>query len=364
MTLLDFEKRSVRQILYILLPLLVLLTDFMVFPVIFESRRPSGNIGIAPLLVRQTLPLGSFKAQRVHVSIDSIQNPRFLNYVKGQGNALVISHFIEPESSSSTSGELGKSVLDKLHDLSAGDYRALNDLFGELHKHSPGDILHFALHDVPKKEYRRFPIDHLFIALFEKGNDSKEKRSEISKVFPELMKMADKQNISALIIPSLAYNWADKHSITFDDSFRPFFEALHLTNRPRDIYLALYSEWPTFALEDAVRSLNAAYERYENLYESSPVFYRGDFRLALILVSLCLVVSSYYTSLTFMHFIIIGCGLFTSLISSLKVVEFITPGFSSRVRSLVQIVVWIALCVFFPILPRLSPKNIFTNDKE
>jgi hypothetical protein len=356
------NKETIRRRLLIVLPLLILVIDALKFPVIFESRHLVKSFSIVSLFEQQTVPLGTFRAHRIHVAVDNIIDSNYLAYVDGRVNALLISHFIDSESQDSTLGALGKAVLEKLRQVSPYETRKLVDVLARSPTSRPGEILEVSL-KVPAEDYRHFPIDHLFI-LVVKEDPSGESRDIISKGIAEVLKLAEWRKISTLVIPCLGYNWEDKNSLKFDDCFRPVLESLPVASAPRNIYLSLYSDWPTSTLEEAVASINRALERtFRGNYGLIPVLYRGHFRLTLLLLAVCLLVSSFYAPLTIRNFLIIAFSYIGSAMGSGTIIDFLTQGYGMTARSVVQILVLVVFAVGLPFLVDWNPRNIFSKDK-
>src|SRR5262245_50334331 len=359
----QINKEDVRRGVLILLPLLVLLGDLLWFPLIFESRQLVNNIGIISLLKEQTIWLGTLRAHNIYISIDSIHNSKYLSYVEGPSDALAISHFVAGGASGSSVGALGQAVLEKLALVSPDDNRRLYNLLSHTDKGYAGEVLELAL-NIPREHYRRFPINHLFILLFEQGPSGGNK-DVISKGIIEILDMADKENILTLIIPCLAYNWEDKNSLSFIDFFQPLFDSLSDTNGPRNIYLSLYTDWPTFTLEEAVTALNRAWENHSRGFSGHvPVLYRNDFRLTLLSLSLCLLVSSFFVPLAAKNYLIIVSSFTGSAVGAGKIIDFVTQGHSSTFHFFIQVSILAVLAVGFPFFVDWNPKNLFSKDRS
>jgi hypothetical protein len=254
-------------------------------------------------------------------------------------------------------------VLEKLMQISPNDGRRLRDLFDQIKGRSPGEILEFSL-DVPEDQYYRFPIKHLFVLLIEQG-DSGQSKDVISKGITGIIEKAERKNVSTLIIPCIGYNWANKNSIVFDDFFRPVFQSLTLASAPRQIYLSLYTNWPTFVLEQAVSSLNGIWkENFQASYGRIPVPYRANLRLILLLLSVCLLVCSFYAPLTFKNFLIIVSSFVGSAVGSNSLITFLTQGYDASFRIFVLAIVLIILAVGLPFFVHWNPKDIFGKGRR
>lgn len=354
---------TIRRCFFIFLPIIVLVGDYFRFPAIVENRLLTENVNINSILANQVGRIGTFKAHQVFVAIDSIYNERYLSYIKGSPNALVISLYVYEYPERPTVGFLGRAVLEKLMQVSPNDGSRLRDLFDQIRGRSPGEILELAL-DIPEDRYYRFPIKHLFVLLIKEGNSGQSK-DVISKGITGILEKAKRKNVSALIIPCLGYNWEDKNSISFDGCLGPVFRSLPIASAPRQIYLSLYTDWPTFALEQAVASLNGIWkENFQASYGRIPIPYRGDLRLILFLLSVCLLVCSFYAPLTVKNFLIIVSSFVGSAVGSGSLIAFVTQGYDAAVHLFVRAIVLIVLAVGLPFFVHWNPQDIFGKGRR
>ncbi len=338
-------------------PLVVLTVDIWRSPILFETHRVKNYASITSLLAHQSLFLGTIAGHRIHVSIDDILSPKFLGQVQGRGNALVISLFIDEKGR--IFGALTRAILEKLRRVSPNDHiRMVQRLAGGAGIR-PRRLLPFDL-DVPKERYREFPVDHLYALTLTKADPE---RDYLPEAFRRIIRLADKDAVSNLIIPCVGTNWERSGSLEFDEIFRPFFEGLEGADHPRDVYISLYAEWPSFQLEEAVTSLNSTWDAYFQK-PGQWAFYHRDFRLFLFFLSVCLLVSSFYAPLTIKNFLIISGAFLGTTRGSGTVLAFLTQGYSLKFVFAVQILTLTALSVGFPFIVKWNPKDLFGKTGE
>jgi hypothetical protein len=347
----------------VLSPLLVLLVDYISCPAILETSTTSKGVSINELVARQTSPLGTYKGHQVYISIDSIGNDGYLSYVHDSPNALVISLFKSSDSSKVRDGALARAVLGKLQQVSPDEGRRLRVLFDQAGSRSAGSFLAGRL-DMSPDQYRRFPIQHVFILLLEEGQSTMQGEI-ISKGIAKILQEAEQKYISALIIPCLGYNWADKNSIKFDKCFDPVFKSLSGACYPRYVYFSLYSDWPTFTLEEAVSTLNSNWaNRVEDSFSRIPLPHRGELRTPLILLSLCLWVCSRYVRLTIKNFLILSVSFVGLAVGSGPPIDFLFLGYGSTLRFIARTIVLFVLAVGLPAFVNWNPRDIFTKNRS
>lgn len=228
-----------------------------------ETVMPRGtslrSVPLTELLSRRFLSLGTLKSYRLNASIDDIASDHYLKHLKEGRNGLVISAY---EGStrhgirSRWAGELLSAVLTQLRQLSPNDYKNVSSRFNHDEDLDAGTVLPFQL-TIPTATRRQFPVDDLMVAIFDRVNSRNEDFSWVETVF----ELAAKQNTSSLIVPCLGRNWRDRNTIAFQDFFASLIARMP-TGRPHaDVYFSLYSQWPTFEIEDAVKSLNAVLKK-------------------------------------------------------------------------------------------------------
>jgi len=213
---------------------------------------PTG-FSLIELLTRKSVPLGKLRSYFFHVSLDDIADPRYLSHISRGVNALVVSAFEANGKWVPKDGALARAALLKLQVTSPNDYRNVSSQLAGKIELAEGSILPFELNH-PTKSRQSFPIDHLIMAIFEEGSHAYP-FDWVARVF----EIAAKKNVSNLIVPCLGRNWQDRNSLEFRTFFQSFLERVPTTRRPAQVYFSLYAQWPSFELEEATESLNAAW---------------------------------------------------------------------------------------------------------
>ncbi len=350
---------SKRRGVFVVVPLLILLVDYSFFPVIWDTYRYPQNADITYLLTHQTQPLGSVRGHHIHLSMDDILDPKFLGYLKQPRNALVISVFTDAQAPAS--GALLRAVMQKLQKISPNDYRKLVDRLKQQRSLTPGDTISFSL-ALPTDKYHEFPVDYLFLLVCESGNLEKQ---DLDKGIKRVLDLAQKEKISSLVLPGVGINWEARNlSGKFDEFFGAFFTNLSATDRPLNIYLSLYTQWPSFVLEAAIASVNSSWDAGFQKPNETSTLYRGSFRLIMLFLCLCLFVSSFFATLTLANFFVISLSFVGSAIGSNKLVDFFTEGYPPSIKSVLKIIVLTVLAFGFPFIVGLSPQKIFKKDEN
>jgi hypothetical protein len=346
------EMKTFLTVVFTALPLIVLVIDFFRYPFL-KMRMKLEKISVESLLTEPIIELGIYNANRIQIALDSVNSDKFLSYETEGPKGLVISHFVDEGERSISEGELGRAVRDKLNRFSPNDNQNLVDKLPDERAARAGEVFDFPL-TIPKSNYQQFPIDRLFIVLLDFGPWASLVANSVSKVLDR----AKKARISKIILPCLGYKWNDKNSSGFDDYFGEVFKSLAKKAAHANVCFSIYSEWPTFTLEEAVSSLNRVWGSglaWEQKFE----IYRSELRAVLLFTSICLLASSFYTPLTLKNFLIIAISYAGLATGSSKLVNFYTQGQGPRFRLFFQIAVWIILAVAFPFLAHWNPSHVF-----
>lgn len=160
----SLPKKKWFRVLFILLPILILGVDFLLHPLLFHTERTTAAVSIMSLLMEQPQLLGTYKAHRIHASIDDLGDARPLAYLTRHKNALVISAFVSEGEVAVAA--LGNGVLQKLKIVSPQDRQNILDSMGRKTSLGPGDVMKFEFR-VPEEKYGEFPIDYLYMVLFQ-----------------------------------------------------------------------------------------------------------------------------------------------------------------------------------------------------
>ncbi len=349
-----------RRAIVVTLPALILLVDYLFFPVLLETYRPAKTAAdITNLLVHKIQRLGNYKGHQVSLSIDDLSQPEFLNHLKEQRNGLVISVFND-KTAPFAKGALLRAVMLKLKELSPHDYRKLVDRLQKADGITPGEVISFPL-SLTGNKYAEFPLNFLFIVVFEYGNVEEDK---LTKGIQSVFAAARQESMSNLILPCLGISSESGNSTKFDEFFRSVFAALSASDGPVNVYISLYAQWPTFVLEEGVAGLNRAWETISKDSPETTSLYRRDLRLTLLFMIVCVFVSSFFARLTIVNFLLITLGFAASGTAANKALHFFAQGYPSTFRSVLQILILMILALGFPFIVNLSLQNVFTNEGD
>jgi hypothetical protein len=170
-----------------------------------------------------------------------------------------------------------------------------------------------------------------------------------------------------VLVPCLATNWMKpelKDAIPFSFFFNAFLDALPQAPRPTNVYLSLYSQWPSTVLEDATLALNSAWgQRTTKFYDICP-FYRRDFRLTMLFLELCLIVCAFRIDLTLKSFLISSVAFVGLSLGNDKWVQFFVPQDRPNLQLVLQLAILSVLSIGFPVVVRWNPKDLFGKREE
>ncbi len=370
-------RRTLGSTSLIVLPLLALGGHLVMFPLFLDPRLPGRDwvlarprahvaplgasrrsVSLSALLVEKVLPVGAYRGYRIYLSLDDLANPATLAARDSRAHALAISVFVNPEEREGESaiGSLGRAVLDLLGEVSPPDRAALWRQFETMHRRAPGSVVDVDL-DIPRRQRERFPFDRLFIVAL----DPQVSEEVLAKALNQLFAKVEQRGVNRLVLPRLGYRW-DQPKQSFASYFDLVFSAIRPPSRPRDLELSLYRRWPTFTLEEAVAALNTAPPAEREPDDESRLPYAKDVRLGLLLGSLCLFVCSFRIPISLRNFVLIGIGFGSLLVGSRTALQALGQSLDPTWRLAVQVAVWGVIAVFFPVIVRWNPAELFEKN--
>jgi len=327
-----------------------------VFP-LFESSVAAPPLSVESLVRARRQHVGRIRLHEIEATLDTLDNPAFAAEVRDGPSAIVIPCFVASFDPEPLVGELGKYVQGRLNGVSPSDSANLSALLnsGRLDKGSVDDL---ALHIAPKSR-AAFPFDHLFIVtLARESEHGTPDEGVFGNAVPRLMQMAAAKRIVALVVLAIGYNWANKHSISFDSIYEPLFNGLQSSSIPKTIVLDLYHDWPTFSIEHAVGAIHTGVDHFL-LANPTTQFYRQEVRLLLLLVPLCLLATKRYVPLTLRSVAIIAPAYVVLCHGADMFVNLVATGLSGVGRTLVQVLVFGSLAFLFPKVVRWRADTLF-----
>jgi hypothetical protein len=343
------------------IPLLFLAIDIAIFPVLIETSDPAEDAtGVS--LISKPYPveyLGNYKAHRVYVSLDDIDDEEYLSFITkrlpdgeedGQrfwgkshhsNTALVLS--IGPQGEGWSSQELMR-ILGKLASRSSEDHDGVIDLVRMASRSQT--VLWYDFKGVSSTStlVSSLPLDHLIIVKVQ-GQQGSSYSAEIRK----MLEAASKKRLSALVLPCLASASSVENDpgLSCDATYDAFFQALE-PGHSFKVFLSLDKNWSTEAIKHQVESIKETWKRTIKREDKSagamPTLYQSDIRLLLLFLPVCLAVCSLRLKLTLRNYVII-CIAFIA--TGLEVQDKLAPVLYEVAES---IPAWIFKCVLLAIL--------------
>jgi hypothetical protein len=347
-----------------ILPLLILLIDILIFPILFHTQKVTEDISLSTLLSEKHIYLGRYKCHRIYVSADNIYEKNYLNHLTDSKTAVVISHFINKDRDISKFGALGRAVNSKLKKISSNDNQNFFNLIKRSPDYSAGKVLDFHL-QIKREFYREFPVDNIFVVLFNESAGPNENLDIIKEKFRKIIVKAKNEHINNLVIPPLSIKPEERHYQVFKDFFTEVFKVVTMGKYPANIYFSLYTEWPTPTFEIAVSGLDDIWNaQFADARGRFQFLFKPDFRMILIFLSLCLFSSSSATLLTLKNFLIISSTFLGLSLGSNVILGFLTYDYHPDMVLIIKFLLFLVIAIFFRCIIYWDPKNIFYNVKE
>jgi hypothetical protein len=353
-----FANSAARMALVLAFPIVLLLVDIYLHPLLLASTESIGTADLTQIMTRGAVPLGRLRAHQIMVSIDAINDPAYLSFLQGTPNALVISTFVDVDNQAYGSGALLSAVRRRLQEVSPSDDVALQSLLERLKGFYPGQLLTLPLH-ISADKFPGFPLNYILMIALPVGHpESEDIQSGLKRVFQE----AERLGIVNIISPTLATNWqsqTQKKKLSLGELFGTLFDSISSGEYPRQIYISLYKEWPTFQLENAAATLNEAWIRTTADATDVVPLYRAEMRLTLIFLIVCLVTCGFLVRYTVRTFLIVAVSYVTLAVGSKELLTFLSLDSGPTYGLLVRMGFLAALALGFPAIVSWNPKDIF-----
>ena len=344
-----------------ILPLLALGADFLLYPQLFEHRQLLQAVDATTLTEKRLVHLGATHSAELSVALESLKDEDSLAYLaKSARSGLVISIFVDPEQTGAArvfEGELSRAVRGRLQSLAPGAHERLVEFIEQARQRQPGDVAGLDL-QLTKAERARFPVDRVIMVVLKRAS-SKESAELMDAAMAGVIADAENAGLTAVALPCIGYQWKDHNSLSFDQVFRPVFKALKDSRRPLEVFVSLYSGWPTFAIEDAVAALNHAWTSDAAGSGSLPSLYRGRYRLFLPLLTVCLLACTTRAQNTVKSFMLITAAYVAASTGLAELLEFFTKDYPEQPVRIGLIIMWTVLALGFPVFLRWDVKDVF-----
>ncbi len=347
-----------RTFIWILLPLILLGGDYLLEPVVFENKKAVAALSVNTLLERGQEHLGTFRGHSVVVTLQPLFSPSFRKTTSRAG--LVISHFVHVDSESYSLSLLGRVLLDFLSRQDPSQAEHLKTSLDELKGIPPGGIHHVDLgEDAP------LPYRDIFMVFFEAESPEESRINTISKGMKEVYRQAAELGVEALYVPCLTYRWEDQRRFEFGDFFDAVLMPIPSEISPRMLFVALYSEYPSFVLEDAAASLNRVWDtRLGEMPLGILSLHRSQLRMILVFLSLSLAAGAIEVPLTPLKVAKIAILFLGMAEGASALLGFVVPESSRGLGLGLRMASMLLLAIFLPRLSAWNYRNVFRKGQE
>ena len=261
----------------VVLPLILLGTDFVYSPTIFNSRIIKNKVSTSMLVEKKYVPMGTINGHNVGIIFDKVRNGESSNYVNGISGFLISAFVTNGEVGLS---ELGMAVREKIATSSVENAERLTTFLKEAGRQKPGKVVSLAL-DKPDKS--SFPFNYLVIVFL--PSDIHQNGHLLDSELLKITHEAELLELNTLVVPVIGFSWRDRKSTDLEDFFSAALKSLESRKFPSNYLLNFYSDWPTYTVEDAVHTFNAA---WNDLATGPAKINHLQLRLILAMTSLCL----------------------------------------------------------------------------
>lgn len=356
---------AARWRLWLFVPLIVLAIDFAVSPFVYHTRFHSQAPQIEVLIEQSPVYLGRYKGHEIFVSFDDLSNDDALEVFSHDTKhrlGLVIGHYLTHQGVASQTGATGRSVRNLLNRRSPRLGERFQDFLEEAANFSPGTALSFAVDEGHEGACQECTIQNVFVILVQPIDDQETVKEQMSEGLQQTFASAEQLQLGSILVTTIALDPTYDRSILPEDFFNVLFGSIEQGNYPQRVYLGFYKRWPNDFVKKITTALNRVW--HEQAGEDSGFssgLYRFDFRLSMVLLSLCLLVCSTKTSLSLKNVIIISGAYLGIVFGGFPIFKPFLADFDPDIELAAMVIIQIILAVGFPYIVQWDPKGLFSR---
>ncbi len=338
---------------WILLPLLVLGGDLLREPIVFDNITNDEPFSVNSLLEFGRAPLGNFKSHSVAATLQPLFDQSFQKTSSRTG--IVISHFVDVDSQEYKVSALGTALLQFLSKVEPSAGERLRTMFADFVALSPGTVQHLDLGSTTSLPYR-----DIFVVIFETESPTDDRLHVLSEGMKRVYSQVIDLGVEVLYVPCLTYRWEDRQRINFGDLFDAILTTTPSGRSPRHLELALYSQYPSFVLEDAVDSLRRVWgARLHDVPNGVLALHNRQFRMLFTFLSLSLAVSFARVPLTPLNVAKVAVLFLVTAETATALIGFVVPETDSHLTLSLQILSLLLLALLLPTVPSWNYRSVF-----
>jgi len=350
-----------------IVPLLIVVLDVTLFPRIFEQRQLLSALDATTLFENRIVRLGTIHSISINVVLENLKNEDSLVYLSSRNRTgLVVSAFVDPERADEKrvfEGDLARTVRLRLQTVSRTVALRMADFIARMGEHRPGDVLGVEL-NLSESERARFPVDRLIVVVLNRPG-SKESAGGLETALAGVVADADRADLKALAVPCIGYQWKQKNSVTVDPLLGSVFKTLNGPHRPFDLFISLYSDWPTPVIEKAVGAVNHAWAVSPSIHPGVlSSLYRGRYRIVLLLTTICLLACTRRAQNTVKSFLLILAAYLSAALGLAELLGRFAKNYPEQPIEIALLVSWVALALGFPVFVGWDVKDVFRARKS
>ncbi len=345
--------------LCVFLPLLFLANDLRLFPFVFHTYRSENKVIWQQLADSRRVHLGRYNGHGVFIVLDDISNTESFNFMSPGKTAIVVSHFLGGDGVSSRTGSVSREIKKRLDRHSSSQATAFMEFLRKTPPFVEGDILEFQV-KAESELQNDFLISHIFILLFNEDGTQAENIKSIKTGFKKIFDSASQKKIKNLIIPALTVDPRHPDNLQLGSFYSAVSDVTPVGIYPKQIYVTLYSELSTRFIANAIDSGRPEWnKRLTGKIGISVRLFNSEFRMVMILLSLCLFISTFITKFSFRNALIISISFIAFATGATAAVNSLFSQYRPDIMLLFSISVKCVVAVFLSSIIYWDPRDIF-----
>jgi len=367
------NKVRVCTLLWGLIPLVLLVVDWLLFPTVINGCRNAPQPTAETLHNNNVVRMGSLSGHEVFLSREHMGDSTYLNYLNnsrsgwstyissltGGSNALAITIDLTDPAGAQL-GALAQGVIMELQDVAPDENKKLSSIMGGSDP-LPGAYRKINL-QVPITTFSRFPVDTLYLVGISYDSSATEKEKSLAPVMQSIISASRPDRIRSIVLPCLAVRPGNPKALSFEDFFQLSLASLSRPSWwPRNLYFSLFSDWNDADLSHAVGAMNNAWNSNCKALARESVLYHEDSRLIFVGCSLAMVVSAFFVPPIWRNAASVFVLFVGSAFAVLETANKFLTGMDATGRLWIHFGIVAFLAALFPKLAHWNPKGVFES---
>ena len=355
--------RTDKWRIWALVPLLALAVDFYLYPFLLHTNSHGQVPPLKQFIGTKSAYLGRYRGHEIYASVGTLANADYVKNLvsnRTQGVTVVMSHFIAQKGFTTIFGPVGRAIYSGFQKVSPESADRFRKFLKDTADIPPGHVREFSIRNNHQAPHEAFPVESVLAVMLNSTETQKSYIKNITTGLTEALKRASDLQTYSLLMTTLALGPRHKLVQPFK-FFETMFSAMPLGLYPRQIIVGFFGNWPNDYMKENINGLNEAWKSQTQSPISDRIF-KPIFRLTLLSLSICLIVSSFAARLSLKNTLLISIAYLSLVVGATQVLTFLLSSYGPDVLLGGSIAFQLILALFFPYIVLQNPRGVFGKE--